>query len=180
MRAYVGDDVRISGYAFDDGIKDFISDDLIVLSSDLTMDDLVGHNLLDMKADRIVAKRTINYDYLDKVVGLPKGTRVLLVNDVKETTLELIKDLKRVGIDALEYVPYYPGADLKTNGIQIAITPGEAGKVPPSIETIIDIGPRIMDFTTITKILTKLKILDEKAGMFSHFYLEKIINIAKR
>ncbi len=94
LRAYVGDDVRISGYAFDDGIKDFISDDLIVLSSDLTMDDLVGHNLLDMKADRIVAKRTINYDYLDKVVGLPKGTRVLLVNDVKETTLELIKDLK--------------------------------------------------------------------------------------
>lgn len=180
LRAYVGDDVEIHGYAFDDGIQHEVSDDLVVISSDLAMQDLVSLNLLDMNADRVVAMRAINYDYLDQVVAIPNGTRILLVNDVKEATLEVISHLKRIGIDSIEYVPYYPGCDFSTDDIQIAITPGEVDKVPSGIETIIDIGPRIMDFTTITKILTKLKMLDEKAGMFSQFYLEKIINIAKR
>ena len=64
--------------------------------------------------------------------------------------------------------------------IDIAITPGEKDKVPSNIKKVYDIGPRIMDFTTIIQILDKLDLLDYNDYEFSQKYLEKIINLAKK
>ncbi|MTI71313.1 MAG: AAA family ATPase [Firmicutes bacterium] len=180
LKEYLDDIVCIKSYAIDEGIEDVIKDDLIVISSQIAMEELIALEKIDLKNEIIIANRTISHGHVDDLVLLPKGTKVLFVNDVKGTCFEGIEALKKIGFDYLEYIPYYPGINSIPKNINIAITPGEYDKVPKSIEKIYDIGPRIMDFTTITKILNKLDVLDEKAGQFSQKFLKKIINIGKR
>ncbi|QZY54771.1 sigma 54-interacting transcriptional regulator [Crassaminicella profunda] len=180
LKEYVSDMVSINSYAVETGIDQMIRDDLVVLSSEAIKNDLLVLKLLDTTCEIIVAKRIVSYDFIDKIVLLPPNTDVLLVNDDPESTYESIEILNSIGIDDLNYIPYYPGIKEPIKEVYIAITPGELDKVPTFIEKTYDIGARIMDFTTITEILNRLGILNEKAGIFSQKYLEKIINIAKR
>ncbi|RKD33511.1 sigma 54-interacting transcriptional regulator [Thermohalobacter berrensis] len=180
LREYLSDVAKIKSYAIDEGIDNKIRDELVIISSLAAKDELIQLDKLDLNCEIIVANRTISYDHIDEIVLLPPGTDVLFVNDVKKSTYEGIKALEKLGIDYLNYIPYYPGVKEVRADIDIAITPGEADKVPSYIKRVYDIGPRIMDFTTITKILNKLGILDKRAGQFSRKFLKKIINIAKR
>ncbi len=180
LKEYTGDEVNITGYSIDEGIDDTISEEIVVVSSKLAMEELSKLGVLDAGTDCIVAQRTISYDHLDKVVEIAQNTKVLLVNDTEKSSIHVIEHLKLLGLDSLEYVQYYPGRHVDLSDVEIAITPGEVDKVPEGIETVIDIDSRIMDFQTITQILNKLQILSQKSGLFSDHYLIKIINIAKR
>lgn len=180
LKEYLSDMVSINSYATETGIDQMIKDDLVILSSEAIRNDLLELKLLDTTCEIIVAKRIVSYDFIDKIVLLPPNTDVLLVNDDPESTYETIEILNSIGIDNLNYIPYYPGTKENIKQVHIAITPGEVDKIPAFIEKTYDIGARIMDFTTITKILNRLDILHQKAGIFSQKYLEKIINIAKR
>jgi hypothetical protein len=171
----------INSYAIDeDEIHDIIEDDLIILSGEIVRQELIQKNLLNIKCDIITAKRTISYDSIDEIFLIPENTEVLFVNDVKDTTYEVIEIFKELGIDHIKCIPYYPGIELFDEGVKIAITPGEEDIVPSFIEKVYNIGPRIMDSTTIIKILVKLNLLEEKSCVFSQNYLFKIINIAKK
>lgn len=180
LKEYLNDVVEIKSFATEEGLYETVSDELIILSSDLVKYELMEKNLLDTDCEIIVANRTINYDYIDQVVLIPKDTDVLFVNDEKETTYEGLEALKELGIDHLNFIPYYPGIKERIPKVDIAITPGECDKVPEFIPKIIDIGPRIMDFTTVMQILNKLNMLDFKGEQFSNKYLKKIINVAKK
>ncbi|PAB60014.1 sigma 54-interacting transcriptional regulator [Anaeromicrobium sediminis] len=180
LKEYLSDRIFINSYATEAGIDEIIRDDLVILSSEAVKNDLLELKLLDTTCEIVTAQRTVSYDFIDKIVLLSPDTEVLLVNDDPESTYESIEILKRIGIDYLKYIPYYPGIKESFKKVNIAITPGEVDKVPGFVEEIYDIGTRIMDFTTITKILSRLDILNEKAGIFSQKYLEKIINVAKR
>jgi len=180
LKEYIDDIVYIKSYAIDEGIDEVIQDDLIILSSELVKKELLESQKLDSSSEIIVANRIVSYDYIDQIVLLPPGTDVIFANDVPQTTYEGIETLKKIGIDYLNYIPYYPGIESTVKRVDIAITPGEVDKVPEFAKKVFDIGPRNMDFTTITKILNKLDILDKRAGQFSQKYLKKIINIARR
>ncbi|MBS4537678.1 sigma 54-interacting transcriptional regulator [Clostridium sp. D2Q-11] len=180
LQEYLEDVAQIKSYAIDEGIKDVITDDLIIISSDTAKEEIFEMEKIDKNCEIIVANRTISHYHIDEIVLLPQNTEVLFVNDVKQTAQEGIKALEKLGIDYIKYIPYYPGCNELINNIEVAITPGEVDKVPIGIKQIYDIGPRIMDFTTITKILNKLDIIDQKAGQFSQKFLKKIINVAKR
>lgn len=177
---YISDMVHVKSYAIDEGINEKIHDKLIVISSKTAKDEIYEMGKIDEDCEIIVANRTISYDHIDEIVLLPEDTKVLFVNDVKKTAYEGIQALTELGIDYINYIPYFPGCDKDIDDIKIAITPGETDKVPKTIKTLYDIGPRIMDFTTITKILNRLNIIDEKAGKFSQKFLKKIIKVAKR
>ncbi len=177
---YLPTDIEIKGYAFDEGIEGVIRDDLVILSSETVKEDLINANIFDYNCDLVIAKRTINFDYIDKIVYLPVGTNVLFVNDSAEPTYDSIEVLKRIGFDYLNYIPFYPGLKGSFEDIKIAITPGEVDKVPNHIEKVIDIKARIFDFETIIEILKKLDLLDKRTNLYSQKYLKKIIDTAKR
>lgn len=171
----------IDSYAIDENeIYDIIDNDLIILSGELVKQELIEKNLLNTKCETIIAKRTISYNHIDEIFLIPENTEVLFVNDAKETTYEIIEIFKELGIDHIKCIPYYPGTTSISGRTKIAITPGETDKVPSFIEKVYDIGPRIMDSTTIIKVLVKLDLLEEKSCVFSQNYLFKIINIAKK
>jgi len=177
IKEYIGDLIEIKSYALDEGINEKIRADLVVLSTRLIYDEVIDR--IDKTCPIITARRTINYSNLDKLLFIEKGTEVLFVNDVKETTEESIDFLKKIGINHIKYYPYYPGiGDYKK--LPIAVTPGEVDKVPNFVNNVIDIGPRLLDMTTITEILSRLNMLDKKAQDISMKYLEKIIELGKK
>lgn len=180
LKDYLDDTYDIRGYAIDHDMVNSLDGELIILSSEFIYNELKNVNCISDEMEFIVAKRTINNDYLDQIVEIPDKTKVLFVNELPEIVYDVIEHIKEIGIRHLEFVPYYPDIDSIDTSVKVAITPGETHLVPPFVEKIYDIGPRIMDFTTITKILSKLNILDEKAGQFSLRYLQKTTMISRR
>ena len=75
------------------------------------------------KENIIVIERTLDGSEIYKIFTLPKNTKVLVVNDTKETTLEMVSLLYNIGINNLQLIPYEQG--MIYEDIKIAITPDE-------------------------------------------------------
>lgn len=173
------EDTRIIGHALEQERSPDLTGDLLILSSQLTLEELAGLTPIPDHLPRIIGRRTVNFGALDDIVALPAGTTVLLVNDREATCRESIQVLRSLGLDHVTYIPFYPGAPTPSPLPGVAITPGEPKYIPEGIETIVDIGPRIFDFTTIAKVLTALGQLEKTTATFSEMYLKKIIEMAK-
>lgn len=168
----IGDKVRISSYYIDGNIKNNINDDLIVLSSMEIYEEAVKY--FNSSCKTIITRRSINYNEVEKIFDIRPGTDVLLVNDLKSSTFDAISLLKALGIDHINYFPYYPG--IKDFPIlKVAVTPGERELVPEFVDEVIDIRTRYMDITTLVEILKHLELLDEKANILSARYVRDII-----
>jgi transcriptional regulator with PAS, ATPase and Fis domain len=107
----------------------------------------------------LVVQRTIRESEAYRIGAIPSGTQVLVVNNLPETTLEMVALLQQLEFNHLRFIPYEEGMDCRD--IHIAITPGERRLVPPGIETVIDIGHRCIDIATFIEILNRLKITDQ-------------------
>jgi len=180
LRNYIGSEYEIKAYAVDCEKIPLIKSGLVILSSRFIQDELNAGKTLGKNTEIIVAKRTIDNQFLSQIVEIPINSDVLFVNELPSIVYDVISYLKELGITHINYHPYYPGIDTIDPNIKIAITPGEIELVPKYINKIYDIGPRLMDFTTITKILNKLGILDENAGQYSQKYLQTTIAISKK
>lgn len=171
---------EITSYAVDKGLPEQIEADLVVFSSWQVAAEIQGKDLFLPNQKTVTAVRTIPMDHLDKVMKLGKGQRVLLVNDVMETALESIEALRRIGVEHIELVPWAPKEALPSPLPDTAITPGEAYLVPENISKVVDIGPRVFDFSTITTILYQTGHYQSCPTAFSEGYLKKIIHMASK
>ena len=167
--------------AIDEGLPSRPPDGLIVVSSEIAREELKEMKYLQ-RADKIItAKRTISYDSLDELLFLAEGSEVLFVNDIPETAQAGVDALHEIGVDHISLTPYYPGKELDSDcSAEYAITPGEVDKVPEFVQEVYNIGPRIIDFTTMINIMNTLGVLHHQAGQFSRKYLQKIINLGKK
>ena len=121
----------------------------------------------------IIVHRTILKSEIYRICSIPPGTRVLVVNDTAEMTLEMVSLLFKLGIDHLDLVPFDPQE--YSGDIRIAITPGEPEFVPEHIETIIDTGHRWVDISTFIQIMDMLKLTDQEVNERLLKYSESII-----
>jgi len=177
LKELLGDKVKIRALYIDGGIYEPVSDDLIIISSQTIAEEAKKYILSGTPL--IIARRAINYKGLEKLLLLPEGTHVLLVNDLPSTAEETITMLKLLGMDHIHYHPFYPSM---TNyyPAKIAVTPGEIDLVPSTVEEIIDIGVRTIDLTTLVEILANLGLLDEKANLLSINYITAILQLLKK
>jgi transcriptional regulator with PAS, ATPase and Fis domain len=141
--------VRINKYylsCFNPG--DRINDDIVVVTAQSHA--MKAQNYISSTSRIIVLRRTLPNNEIYKITAIPKGTNVLVVNDLPETTSEVVAFLYQIGITHLNLIPY----DRKTEypDINIAITPGEADAVPAHIKTVIDVGHRCVDISTFLSI----------------------------
>ena len=131
-----------------------------------------------LSATALPAQRVINYRNLQEVIELEAGSRVLLVNDDKDTAAEAIGQLMEIGLTDLYYFPCYPGGPSHPE-ISIAITPGERSYVPDHITRVIDIGVRTLDIRTIydlARLLGAEHLLDQSLVAR---YLSQIVTVSK-
>ncbi|WDC84729.1 hypothetical protein PL321_03500 [Caloramator sp. mosi_1] len=130
----------------------------------------------------IVIERTLREKEIYKIAAIPNDTEVLVVNDTKETTIETVNLLRRIGIKHLKFIPYLD--DKVYENVKVAITPGEKDKVPNFVETIIDVGHRCIDIATFLKIFNCLDIhdkdIEENLIKYSESIISKDIGIKKQ
>ncbi|MFT9849350.1 sigma-54 interaction domain-containing protein [Aneurinibacillus sp. REN35] len=136
---------------------------LVVVTSEIICNKIKP--FFSSKTAYIIARRMINFSNVRKLLGIQKGTEVYLVNNVKESADETVNMLNEIGLE-LHFVPYYPGKPIRKD-IAIAVTPGEAEFVPEHIETVIDIGDRLIDLSTLYEIFHFFNISPD----FSNHYI---------
>ncbi|WP_312812725.1 sigma 54-interacting transcriptional regulator [Sedimentibacter sp.] len=105
----------------------------------------------------VIMDTTFNRQALKSLMLLDEGTDALFVNISYKMVRETITRLSQLGINHINFVPYYPECDAPVD-IKLAVTPGELELVPRYIPNIIDIGHRVMDSTTIVEIALRLKL----------------------
>lgn len=177
LESILDEKIDINVFSIDNNLDINPDWDLIIFSSEIVRKMMLDK--LGVNVNQIVVKRSIRHNFIDKLIKIKKGEKVLLVNDHKESCEIAIKQLKNQGIDHIQYFPYYPGIESyeKTN---IAVTPGESQLVPKEIEEVIDIQSRQMDITSITEILIKLNMVDKYGDLLSSYFYRNIVEISKK
>ncbi|GED70857.1 Fis family transcriptional regulator [Brevibacillus reuszeri] len=170
--------VQISSYSIEEELPKSLHNQLVVLSHPLVLEEPKVRACIGTDCKVIIAKRIINYENIDKLLYLPAGTRALYVNDSFETCMESIESLKKLGIEHIHYIPFYPGLQ-NARKIEIAVTPGAFELIPEHVHDVVNIGPRLMDISTIHQILDHFQ-LHEPEDVISQRYLRKIIQLSKR
>lgn len=150
--------VKINNYYIDDLKDDSIIKDDIVLFMTKEKGLECEKYVLNRK-NIIIIERTLKDSEIYKLFTLPQNTKALVVNDAKENTLETIALLYHIGVSNLQLIAYEN--DKNYEGIKIAITPDEEECVPKYIETIINVGNRCIDMSTLINIANKLNIEDK-------------------
>jgi len=177
LREVIGDFIRILDYSIEEGIPQVFSHQLIILSSAAIEEDTAPY--IGSGCRVLVAKRTVNFEHIDKLLFLPEGTDVLYVNDGPETVYDSIETLLQLGITHIQYHPFYPGKK-NYEEVKIAITPGEVNLVPPFVKEVVNIGPRLIDITTVMTILQHLDFQEKKGDIVSDKYIRKIIDLGRK
>lgn len=173
----LGDGIMITAYCIDSGVPTKIDGDLVVITSHLITDYVIPK--INPNAKVIIANRSINYNYLNLLLSIPAGSDVLLVNDVEETCRETLAQLSELGINHINFYPYYWGIkDYKP--LEIAVTPGESHIVPNCIKTIIDIGTRLLDISTLIEVLINIESTVNRGNTITSQYIRTIVEITKK
>ncbi len=108
---------------------------------------------------------------LDKLFMIPPETNVLVVCPKEIFSLQVIEMLKKLGIDHLNYIPYWDNCQTDVSDIQVAISSGTLEYCPPNIPTKIDIGLRSLSVKPILRIL-------QTFNLDAH-YIERYVEVQK-
>ncbi|MFJ9496633.1 sigma-54 interaction domain-containing protein [Brevibacillus centrosporus] len=122
----------------------------------------------------LIIRRTLLRISWEKVMSIPVGSKLLMVNDEKDSAEETIALLRELGAGHIELFPYYPEIQ-NCPPYPSAITPGEGQLVPDGVTRVIDIGERVIDVSTLVDILTQLNLLHSDARDILSVYSESII-----
>ncbi|MFZ7104688.1 MAG: sigma-54 interaction domain-containing protein [Peptococcaceae bacterium] len=129
----------------------------------------------------IVAARTLDTRKLDQVLELLPGTRALVVANSEETTSMAIELLKKMEINYLELIPYYPGiVPQPDKNITLSITTGLTHLVPSHITRTIDLGIKSIDLSTYVELIIEIGLPKELINNISQHYVREIFDLSKR
>lgn len=128
---------------------------------------------------QIVCIRTFNHTYLHKLLQIPPGSFVYLVNDFESSAYGVIHLLREFGFTQYHFLPWYPGCGPVSPDIHYAVTAGETQLVPKEIPTVIDIGIRVADISTINEIIAYFQLPLSIADEITKSYINHIVQILR-
>ena len=175
MNYFLEDCIEIEGYSEEILPKGPVEADLVVMSSKILAEEMTDY--VSPGCPVLIANRSLNIENIEKLFGIPKGTKVFFVNDIKENVFGCIESLKEIGIDYIDFIPYYPSCRIYRTA-DIAVTAGETALVPDGVEKIIDLGARIIDISSIIEILKHFDLMEEKLSLVSAKYKETMIRFS--
>lgn len=167
--------VNIKNYYLNELIpSDSIIGDVILVMLEKKLVEI--KNYINSTDNVIVVERTILEKSAYDILNIPSGTKVLIVNDCYETSIQTLSTIYQLGINHLQLIPFNEN-DVQDTSIKIAITPGEKNHVPSYIENILDIGQRCLDTYTLMKIMNVLKLEDKSISQNLIKYSSTILDI---
>lgn len=172
----IGENIIVEVVLMSEVSKTDIKCDLILFTSEFTARLVLKH--CDENIPILIANRVINHKNIERVISLPAGMEVLLVNDGENSAFEAIEQLVELGLNHVKYYPFYPGCSFYPR-LEIAITPGETPIVPGFVNNIIDIGTRILDIRTIYEIISRLGVRAILGESLVTRYIKDIVEISR-
>jgi len=106
----------------------------------------------------IISERTFPTKNLEEIMLIPSGEKVLIMNYPKEVADSCITELKRIGINHLNFHSYYLQPDFDHSEFNYAITFGLKEQCPKGIPNIIDVGKRAVSISTFVAIIESLQL----------------------
>ncbi|MFA9422766.1 MAG: sigma-54 interaction domain-containing protein, partial [Sedimentibacter sp.] len=153
-----GELVYTSSYNVSDGsVKNIAETDIFVVTTDALNSMGDCFKFLPSNIPKVEIAVNFTKKSIDTLMTVPNESNSLFVNLSEEMVRESITRLSQLGVSHINFIPYYPGATLKSN-CELAITVGESRYVPSGVKTIIDLGQRVLDSTTIVEIALRLKL----------------------
>lgn len=153
-----GEYIEVNAYSVQEGsIMNMDRSDLYVMSTDAfdNRADVPQYIPIDGQISEILVG--YSWDTVKQLQEIPAGTRALFVNMTEKMVREATTDLNQLGVNHIEFVPFYPGAELKEE-IELAITPDEERYVPAQIKQVMNIGHRSLTSGTMIEIALKLQL----------------------
>ena len=154
VRDLFGEYAEVVGYSVRDGSAAGVLPraDLFAISTDAygSAEEEARHVPIDSQIMSIEV--TFYWETLKKLFEIPK---VLFVNVTSNMAREAITQLSSLGVNHLQFIPYYPGAVLE-EPVDIAVTPGESRFVPSSVKTVIDCDHRPCSYGMMVEIALRL------------------------
>jgi transcriptional regulator with PAS, ATPase and Fis domain len=173
----LGPEIPIRGYSILEGINEKINDMLVLISHEYLKETALKY--IAPGAEVLVARRSLNHSMLEDVLRIPQGEDVLFVDVNKYLAENSISLLEGLGINHIRMYPYYPGQRFSLHA-DYAITTGETHMVPDYVREVIDLGYSKIDLTTITEIMMKLNIMDERTNLLSARFLQDFVYSSKK
>lgn len=162
MQGLFGEYADIARYSVDDGtIAAMPPADLFVVFNDAIDSRAAFYCYIPKGAEHVEAGVTFSRENLAQLAALPQQ-RAFFVNLSEKMVREAITQLSQLGINHLDFIPYYPGVSIPEEGrpedVTLAVTPSEGRFAPQHVSKIIDLGHRIFDSLTVVEIAIKLKL----------------------
>ncbi len=168
----LGDYISFNPYAQKKWLKSNNTSDTVIVSTHI-----LAHEVAQKagpETEIIILRRTLLKESWEKVLEIPQGTKLMLVNDERDAAMETIALLYELGARHIEPVPVYPQMENPPQ-IDIALTPGEKKHVPRGVKKVIDIGDRVVDVSTLVDILTRFDLFNNETRDIMAEYAQKII-----
>lgn len=127
----------------------------------------------------LTCSRTLNFTYLYKILSIPPNSYVYLANDSRSSALLAIRLLNTFGITQYHFLPWYPECKDINYDIQYAVTLGELRFVPRHIATVVDIGVRVADISTIAEIISFFNLPMSLADVVTNNYINQFVRLLK-
>jgi len=128
----------------------------------------------------VTARRSLDFSRLPELVKLPAGTRCLVVNNAIEPAQETCEELRRVGIEHLVLVPYAPDELPDPPRTEVAITTGFPELVPQWVRTVIDLGVRKLDISTLVELAVHLGHPMDDVHHLAPDYAREVVKLLQR
>lgn len=151
--------------------------DLVLFSSRFAA--RMAEPLMTPKIRYLICIRTFNHTYLNRILSIPSNSEVYLVNDSECSAKDSIQLLYTLGITQYRFIPYYPGCPETDARIQYAVTVGENKLAPRNVQTLVDIGIRIADISTISEIASFFHLPLSLADVVSLNYINQFVQLLK-
>lgn len=135
--------------------------------------------LLTPEIRYLIARRTVNYTYLNRLLPIPSNSDVYLINDSESSAMICIDLLQSLGFTQYNFIPFYPGCQESELPVQYAVTVGEGHLVPAGIPTVIDIGVRIADISAISEIAAFFHLPMSLVDVVTQNYINQFVQLLK-
>ena len=143
IQALFGKYVSVRTYSVRDGsaMGHLERADLFVVSTDAfdTTEEMQQH--IPSECQVMGIEVSYRWSTIQKLREIPKGTKALFVNMTLKMAREGIAQLEHLGVNHLEMIAYYPGAEL-TEDVDLAVTPDEERYVPREIKHVVKLPHR--------------------------------------
>ena len=158
LQELFSDYMELSSYSLEEGIKPYINCDLALVPS-VEVGEAVRKYLLPHTPVQVV-RRTISREGWEKICQIPAHTKVLVVNTYWQMAIQTISSLYELGLHDMKLIPFDNDGEETYEDINYAITANERDFVPAHIENVVEIGPRLVDVSSLFDILTTLNLLN--------------------